>query len=342
MPTYSNSGTLAVTTYDTRTLIDRAYGALGLKPEQITSEMQQIALDLLALLQNDMMNIGNPRWCVQQETVTLVQGQQKYTPPAGTHDLLSVFYRTVMPVTTQAISFLPSVTSYQYQFPASSPTPVSSVSINWTSASIQLSFQTSPDGVNWTTVGGSNKLTQNGILGVVWYDITSGSAAVYFRIVPTLVNSGAVLPSTSLVVVLANTPNDLECYRMNQNDFWNMTNKRFQGRPLQYWFDRQITPHFDVWPVPDAISAANYLSIWRVRQPLDVGTLQQTMELPPRWYWNMIIMLAAELGMCTPEAKPDKVALVLQRASAINLRTWTEERDKSPIKFQVNLREYTR
>jgi hypothetical protein len=342
MPTYSNSGALNVTTFDTRTLIDRSYGAIGLKPEQITSEMQQIALDLLALLQTDMMNIGVPRWCVQKETVTLIQGTQSYTPPTGTHDLLSVFYRTVMPVTTQAISFLPSPQSYLYQFPTSSPTPVSSVSISWTTASIPVTFQTSPDGINWTTVGQSNALTQTGIIGTVWYDINAGSAAVYFQIIPTQVNAGVVFASTALTVVLANTPNDLECYRMNQNDFWNMTNKRFQGRPLQYWFDRQITPRFDVWPVPDAISAANYLIIWRARQPLDVGSLQQTMELPPRWYWNIIIMLAAELGMCTPEAKPDKVQLVMARASGINLRTWTEERDKSPIKFQVNLREYTR
>lgn len=322
---------------DTRTFIDRCYGVLKLRPQQVSQEMIQIALDIINLVQLDLLNDGCPLWTIQKHLQTLSQGQQQYALPAATNDIVKAFYRTMANLTASG-TLTQSINALQYAF--TTATNVTTFALNWPSASFGVTFQNSPDGITWTQVSTSN-LFQTGLTGQVYYDLDNSAAALYWRVIPTVVSPANTLPVT-VVGAVYNTPTDVEMYRMNRDDYWNLTNKTFQGRPLQFWLDRKVAPQMDVWPAPDATAAGNLMLVWRQRMIFDPGTLQQTLEFPPRWYLPFVYMVSEELGMVTPEADPTVVGMVVSKARMMRQRAWLEERDKSPVKFQTNIGIYTK
>lgn len=340
------TGTVTTVAFDTRTVIDRAYGAIGVTPQLITGEMIQIAQDLLGLTLTDMVNTANPLWCLEKCLITLNQGQKSYQMPTGTNDVRNVFYRTMSNVTPATFTAL--TTAYTIDFglnPAgtNNDTFVGSWSINWGSnASFPVIFQQSEDQITWTQTGASGLGTQTGT-GLIWYDMDITNAKRYWRVIPAPPNGGPTnfLPLT-ITGSVYNTPNDILMYRMNADDYFNMTNKDFQGRPLQFWFDRKLVPEIKLWPQPDAIAAQNLMPVYRQRLIMDVGTLQQAVEVPTRWFYTLIFALGDALGFVTPEANPAKWAACQRRSAQMLQSAWTEERDKSPIKFQPNIRQYTR
>lgn len=337
-PNVSNTGIISTTAYTTRLVIDRAYGALGLTPQQIVGEKIQIALDLLSLVLTDLVNTANPLWCLEKILVPLVQGQKAYQMPVGTNDVNRAFYRTMFNITPASPTITPS--AYTFNFGTGLGTFVFSWQIVWNGPPVPVIFQSSPDGVNWTQVYATTNLNYTWGSSTQWYDMMNTNAAQYWRVIPQV-----VVPANTLSIASAslyNVPNDIMMYRMNKDDYWNMTNKGFQGRPLQYWVDRQLTPTMLLWPQPDALAQQNLMVVYRQRLIMDVGSLQQVIEVPTRWFYTIIFALANELAPVTPEAKPDRIAMVAQRAPARLLNAWTEEQDKSPVKFNINLRAYTR
>jgi hypothetical protein len=343
------TGTVSVLAYDNRTVIDRAYGGLGLTPQQITGEKISIAQDLLSLILTDMVNTANPLWCLEKNLITLNQGQKSYPMFPGTNDVRNAFYRTMSNVTPAA--FTSTTAAYTVDFglnPAgtNNDTFVSTWSINWGSnTSIPVTFQQSEDSVTWTLVGSSSNLgTQSGT-GVIWYDMSTTNATRYWRVIPTVTTPpplvAAVLPA-GITGSVYNNPADVLMYRMNADDYFNMTNKDFPGRPLQFWLDRKLVPEMKLWPQPNLMASQNVMVVYRQRLIMDVGSLQQAMELPARWFLTVIKKLSSELGPVTPEADPAKVQIAIAQAAQYGQNAWQEERDKSPVKFQVNMRQYTR
>jgi hypothetical protein len=339
------TGTGSTVAYDTRTVIDRAYGALGLTPQQITSEKIDIARDLLSLVLTDLVNTANPLWCLEKSLITLIQGQRNYVLPQGTSDVNRAFYRTSFNVTPAVFTNTSAAYLFDFGLNASggnNDVSVSMWSIAWTGAPVPVTFQSSEDGVTWTNVYQTSALNFNyqGAGSTQFYEMRGQNARRFWQVIPTV-----VVPANTLSIASAalyNNPNDIMMYRMNKDDYWNMTNKSFQGRPLQYWLNREINPSMDLWPQPDAMAAQNLMWIWRQRYIMDVGSLQQTIEVPTRWYYTIIFALGDALAFCTPEAKPDRIALVQARAQQMLKTTWTEERDKSPFKMNFGLRQYTR
>lgn len=336
-----NSGTFNTTNYDTRTIVDRAYGALKLTPQQVTSEKIQIALDTLSLVLSDLIATQAPLWTIQKVLITLNQGQKQYILPSGTVDVDQAFYRTMNNVTPAAISSSPTAYSFDFGLTpqgVDNVTHVFSMSITWTGAAVPVTFQSSADGVTWDNVYTSN-LTQLAT-GTIWYDMDVTNARRYWQIIPTPATPVNTLGITSARVY--NTPADIEMYRMNKDQYWNMTNKGFQGRPLQFWLDRQLNPAMDLWPQPDHMASQNLMAVWRHRYIMDVGSLQQALELPARWYWTIVYALAEALSWCTPEVDPQVTSMIGQKADMMLRKAWSEERDKSNVVYNVGLRVYTR
>jgi hypothetical protein len=334
---------------DTRTFIDRAYGALRLRPQQITAEMVQIALDMINQVQQNMLNDSAPLWTLQKMLIPLVQGQRIYVLPNATSDVASAFYRNLFNQTTNA-TVTNSSAAIQFNFNVITPAgpySVTQVSVIFPGGvSFPVVIQSSPDGINWTTVYTSTIYDNNS--SPQMYELANNNAAQYWQVIPATVNpqnGQTITPPNTMTGCTAsvyNTPQDVWMYRMNRDQYWNMTTKSFQGRPLQWWMNRQIVPEMHLWPEPDAISSANCLYVWRQRYIMDVGTLQQTIEFPARWYLSFFYRVASELGYCTPEADPDAAMRCEAKAQQEWRKAWMEERDKSPIQYQTNLRIYTR
>jgi hypothetical protein len=341
----TTSNTFSNIKVDTRTFIDRAYGALKLRPQQITAEMQQIGLDMINLVQQDLVNDAMPLWTLRKTLLSIVQGQSRYQLPTATNDVNSTFYRTMFNITANAVVTV-SPASILFQFPQASI--VSTANVTFPAGSFPITIQTSPDGINWTTVYTSD-IYDNAANGspTVWYDPFINNAAVYWQIIPSLtspVNGTVITPPNTMTGCSAqvyNTPSDIMMYRMNRDDFFQLPNKAFPGRPLQYRLDRQITPTLETWPTPDLTSSQNVLVCWRQRMIMDTGSLQQTLEIPPRWYLPLLYRVASELAFCTPEADADVASMVQGKADAMMRKAWGEERDKSPIKYQTHISVYT-
>jgi hypothetical protein len=338
----STTGAVSTTSYDTRTVLDRAYGALGLTPQQITGEKIQIGQDLLSLVLTDLVNTANPLWCLEKVLMTLIEGQRDYVMPIGTNDVNRAFFRTMSNITPATSTSTSAAYTFDFGVNAdgsNADTSVGTWAIDWTAAAVPVTFQSSEDNATWTQVGQSGLVSSSGT-GTIWYDMKNQLARRYWRVIPTVVVPPNTLSITSARVY--NTPNDIMMYRMNKDDYWNMTNKFFGGRPLQYYVQRDLTPVMQLWPQPNTAAAQNVMPVYRQRLIMDVGTLQQAVEVPTRWFYTIIFLLADALAFVTPEAKPDRIQMVQARVKEMRLTTWTEERDKSPVKFQVNLSQYTR
>jgi hypothetical protein len=335
----STTGTVQTTAWDTRTVFDRSYGMLGLTPQQITSEKIDIANDLLGMALADMINTANPLWCLDKIFVTPVLDQAIYVMPIGTNDINRAFYRTANNITPPVFTTTP--TAYTFDFgtdPANSPRLVSMWSITYNGPLVPLTFQSSPDSVTWNTVYQTNNFTL-GAGPTQYYDITVQTEQRFWRVIPTSVTDVLSIASA----ILWNRPNDIQMYRMNKDDYWNMTNKSFPGRPLQYWVNRTLNCEIRVWPQPDQITISmGSLLIWRERYIMDIGSLQQQIEVPTRWFYTILFVLADALAFCTPEAKPDRIQMVQARLPQMLRTLWTSERDRAPIKYNVNLGPYTK
>lgn len=337
----STTGTVNTTAWDTRTVIDRAYGALGLLPSQIVGEKISIAQDLLGITLADMINTANPLWCLDKILVTPVLGQRIYQMPVGTNDINRAFYRSSFNITPAVFTNTSAAYTFDFGVGAggNNDTSVAMWSITWASAPVPLTFQSSEDNATWSTVYTTNNFTLGS--GTQFYDMGQQAPQRYWRVIPTV-----VVPANTLSISTAslwNIPNDIEMFRMNKDQYWNMTNKAFLGRPLQYWVNRTLQTEIHVWPQPDQITINTVVFyIWRQRYIMDVGSLQQQLEIPTRWFWTIIMVLADALSLCTPEADPTRIAMVQARLPGMLSKLWTEERDRSPFQMQFGIGVYTR
>ena len=142
---------------------------------------------------------------------------------------------------------------------------------------------------------------------------------------------------------ICNNPYEITIARLNRDDYINLPNKSFQGRPLQYWYDRQRDiPIMTLWPAPDYGASLNQITIWRKRYVQDVGSLNDQLDIPQRWFDAVVYNLAFRLGEERPEVDINVLPILAARAQQSLTEAQAEERDNSPIYWTPNLRVYTR
>tara|TARA_B100001093_G_scaffold518045_1_gene601534 strand:- start:10838 stop:11521 length:684 start_codon:yes stop_codon:yes gene_type:complete len=125
---------------------------------------------------------------------------------------------------------------------------------------------------------------------------------------------------------------DINISRMSVSDYAGIPNKQQSGKPVQIWIDRQNTPRFYVWPVPDS-STTYTLRYWRLRRIQDVGnTGQLTFDIPFRFIPCLIAGLAYQIASKRPEAEAR-----IPRLKQDYEEQWTlaaqEDREKSSERF---------
>ena len=327
------SGTVSMTVFNTRKVIDHAYRRCRIPPEGISSEQIDFALDTLYLVLSMLANRGLQLWCIERYLMPLYEAQGLITMPNGIVDILNTNLRTIEVVNENTTDTTTS-TTYTTIFPAQ--TQVTVVGIEWSGASTSYALETSNNGTTWTTL--STQDNPNTTAGMVtWVDVQGSLATTYFRVRATT----GVLNQTQ--VILANTPNEIPMARLNRDDYVNLPNKTFEGRPLQFWCDRQLNnPVLYLWPVPSAQFVTAQVVVWVKRYIMDVGTMTQEIEVPQRWYDSIVYVLAARLAEETPTVDPQMIAILDQKAQRALLEAENEERDDSPIYLTPNIAVYTR
>jgi hypothetical protein len=322
-----------MTVFNTRKVIDHAYRRCRIPPEGISSEQIDFALDTLYLVLSMLANRGLQLWCIERYLMPLYEAQGLITMPNGIVDILNTNLRTIEVVNENTTDTTTS-TTYTTIFPAQ--TQVTVIGIEWSGASTSYALETSNDGTTWTTL--STQDNPNVTAGTVtWVDVQGSLATTYFRVRATT----GVLNQTQ--VIFANTPNEIPMARLNRDDYVNLPNKTFEGRPLQFWCDRQLNnPVLYLWPVPSAQFVTAQVVVWVKRYIMDVGTMTQEIEVPQRWYDSIVYVLAARLAEETPTVDPQMIAILDQKAQRALLESENEERDNSPIYLTPNIAVYTR
>lgn len=327
------SGTVSTTVFNTRKVVDHAYRRCRIPPEGISSEQISFALDTLYLILSMLANRGLQLWCIERYLMPLYQAQGLITMPNGVVDILNTNLRTIGVVNENTNNTVTS-TTYTTIFPT--VTQVTTIGIEWSGASTGYALETSNDGTTWTIL--ATESNPNVTAGVVtWVDVQGSLATSYFRVRATSGNLNQAQ------VVLANTPNEIPMARLNRDDYVNLPNKAFQGRPLQFWCDRQLNnPVLNLWPVPSAQFVTAQVVVWVKRYIMDVGTMTQEIEIPQRWYDAIVYLLSSRVAEETASVDPQMISILDQKAQRALLEAENEERDDSPIYMTPNIAVYTR
>jgi hypothetical protein len=202
--------------------------------------------------------------------------------------------------------------------------------------SYTLIWEYSQDGINWVTA----LLTPlTAYVDKVWtyFEIPTPVSAPFFRVRET---GGATLSIRELV--FGTNPDDIPMTKLNRDDYATIPFKNQSATyPTQFWMNRVIPqPELWVWPVPNNINVS--VVAWYHRYIQDVISLTDEIEVPQRWYENILTNLAARMALEIPKVDPQRRKELGAMAAATEYSTTAEERDNSPISMTPQIGCYTR
>lgn len=353
----SFSGTSSTTIFNVGKTIDRAFGRCRLAPQQITGEYIEIAKDLLYLFLSTLGNEGIPLWVKTKLIVPIYEAFQNVPLPSSVIDVLSANLRTSTRLTgvTQTSSEGIAALAFDGDLltACSQTTPGGNITVDlgalysppiWgfmpnTSGTWDFLLQTSLDGTVWKTVfTGTNQEVVSGEW--FWVDI-QGIPQSGVRFVRILAGGATILDIVEFVI--EDAPEEIPVAKINMDDYANLPDKWFLGRPVQYWFDKQIPqPSMTVWPAPQKQFTFNQYVLYVNRYIQDVGSLTDEIEVPQRWQLAIMTELARNLAMEIPEVKPEVLMILGPEADKLLKDAWASETDGSPTYLRANIRAYTR
>ena len=127
-----------------------------------------------------------------------------------------------------------------------------------------------------------------------------------------------------LSVVLRRGDTDYALSRVSRDTFISIPNKTTQGRPSQFFLDRQNTPNLKIWPVPENdTDVIIYDALTRMD---DADSQVNTMDMPFRFYPCLAAGLAYYISM---KRAPDRIQLLKAVYEEEFERAMTEDRDRS-------------
>lgn len=129
--------------------------------------------------------------------------------------------------------------------------------------------------------------------------------------------------------------NDIWLAPMSRNEWVALPDKDNAGLPVQFYFDRQVTPTVTLWPV---INTSGYSFVyWRLKQNEDVGAATNTLAIPYRWQEAVASGLAARLAV---KFAADRMALLAPEAEKQFLLAAGEETERGPTVIRPDLSGY--
>ena len=162
----------------------------------------------------------------------------------------------------------------------------------------------------WTVKQGTQTLTQ----GTSAYTLTTDSVV------------------DLLEVTLRRDSTDFELVRMSRGEYATIPNKTTQGRPSQYYFDRQIAPVINLWNVPE--NSTDQLIYYFVQRIDDADALVNTTDMPFRFYPCMVAGLAYYMAM---KRAPDRIQMLKSVYEEEFQRAADEDQGRTPLKLQPSL-----
>ena len=124
-----------------------------------------------------------------------------------------------------------------------------------------------------------------------------------------------------LSVIVRRDGNDFSLDRYSREEFLTIPNKTTQGRPSQFFLDRQNTPNLKLWPVPEnSTDVIFYDALTRMQ---DADTFVNTVDMPFRFYPCLAAYYIAI------KRAPQRVQLLKAVYEEEFERAMTEDRDRA-------------
>ena len=136
-----------------------------------------------------------------------------------------------------------------------------------------------------------------------------------------------------LEMVLRRSGTDYEVERISRGEYLTFPNKTDQGRPSQFYLDRQIQPVITLWQTPE--NSTDQVIYYYVRRIQDADTMQNTTDLPFRFLPCMVAGLSYYIAM---KKAPDRIQLLKAMYEEEFLRAANEDEDRVPLKLQPSAR----
>ena len=129
-----------------------------------------------------------------------------------------------------------------------------------------------------------------------------------------------------LDVVVRRSGSDLAMNRIGRSDYLSLPEKDQQGRPTQFFVDRQITPTITIWPVPE--NSTDQLIYYRLVRIDDADTSVNTTEVPFRFLPSLVSGLAYCIAM---KKAPDRLGILKASYDEDFLRAAVEDRERTSL-----------
>ena len=127
-----------------------------------------------------------------------------------------------------------------------------------------------------------------------------------------------------LSVVVRRDGTDYSLERLSRDEFLNIPTKTTQGRPNQFFLDRQLTPNLKIWPTPE--NTTDLIIFDALTRIDDADVYTNTMDLPFRFYPCLAAGLAYYIAL---KRAPNRVQLLKAVYEEEFERAATEDRDRS-------------
>ena len=138
-----------------------------------------------------------------------------------------------------------------------------------------------------------------------------------------------------LSAVVTRSSTDFALTRVSRDDDLNIPNKATEGRPTQFFLDRQVTPSLRVWPTPDnSTDVIVYNALTRID---DGDAAVNTMDVPFRFYPCLAAGLAYYISL---KRAPERTGLLKGLYEEEFQRAMSTDEDRASFHITPNLRDY--
>lgn len=131
-----------------------------------------------------------------------------------------------------------------------------------------------------------------------------------------------------LEMVLRRSGNDTVMNRMSRADYLHLPTKTTQGRPSQFYVDRQVNPAVYLWATPE--NSTDQIIYYRLVRIDDADNYDNDFDVPFRFYPCLVAGLAYYLSM---KVSPDRMALLKSVYDEEFARAATEDRDRTSLRL---------
>ena len=155
---------------------------------------------------------------------------------------------------------------------------------------------------------------------------SSSSASTTISSDPSLANSQASVDM--LEAVVRRDGSDVSITRINRQDYLTIPDKTTQGRPTQFYIDRQITPTVTVWPAPE--NSTDQLIYYRIKRIEDADAATNNADVPFRFLPCLVAGLAYYIAI---KKDPNRVPMLKSMYDEEFQRAASEDAERTALRL---------